>query len=93
MNPGLRLLLTIIITVVATVPVLFLGFWVEKTAMEKELATVSEKHLLLARNITAALDRYANDAKATIDVSDTPSGGTVFKISFPSHRSLKVVAV
>ncbi len=33
--------------------------------MEKELAAVSEKHLLLARNVTAALDRYALDAKAT----------------------------
>ena len=64
LNPGLRLLLAIIITVVATVPVMLLGFWVEKTAMEKELAAVSEKHLLLAKNITAALDRYALDTKA-----------------------------
>ncbi len=51
--------------VIATVPVLILGFWVEETAMEKEIAAVSEKHLLLARNVTAALDRYALDAKAT----------------------------
>ena len=64
MKPRLRHLLAAAFIVIATVPLLILGVWVEKTAMEKELAAVSEKHLLLARNVTAALDRYALDAKA-----------------------------
>ena len=80
-KPRLRYILAAAFTVVATVPVLFLGFWVERTAMEKEVAAVSEKHLLLARNITAALDRYAQDTKAAfhyfIELADaeTPPAG------------------
>ena len=35
--------------------------------MEKELAAVSEKPLLLAGNITAALDRYAQDVSEAFD--------------------------
>ena len=64
MKPRLRHLLTAAFIVIATVPVLILGLWVEETAMENEISAVSEKHLLLARNVTSALDRYAEDAKA-----------------------------
>ena len=53
--------------IVATVPVLFLGFWVERTAMEKELAAVEDIHLLLAQNITAALEGYVHDVRAAFD--------------------------
>ncbi|MCH7550590.1 MAG: PAS-domain containing protein [Proteobacteria bacterium] len=65
LKPRLRHLLAAAFIAIATVPLLILGIWVKETAMEKELAAVSEKHLLLAQNITAALDRYALDAKAT----------------------------
>jgi len=65
---GLRHYLTVAFTIVATVPVLVLGLWVEKTSMEKELAAVSEKHLLLATSTTAALDRYARDAKGVFSL-------------------------
>ena len=64
LKPRLRYLLAAAFIVIATVPLLILGVWVQETAMEKELAAVSEKHLLLAQNLTAALDRYALDAKA-----------------------------
>gem|GEM_PF-454369 len=67
MKPRLRYLLTVAFIIIATVPVLMLGLWVEETAMENEISAVSEKHLLLARNITAALDRYAEDAKAAFE--------------------------
>ena len=74
MKIHLRHMLAVAFTVIAVIPVLFLGAWVEQTAMKKELAAVSEKHLLLAGNITAALDRYANDVKATfgylIEIAD-----------------------
>jgi len=66
-KPRLRYLLTVAFIIIATVPVLMLGLWVEETAMENEISAVSEKHLLLARNITAALDRYAEDAKAAFE--------------------------
>ena len=67
MKIHLRHMLAVAFTAIAVIPVLFLGVWVEQTAMKKELAAVSEKHLLLAGNITAALDRYAKDVRATFD--------------------------
>ena len=67
LKPRLRHLLAAAFIAIATVPLLILGVWVQETAMEKELAAVSEKHLLLARNLTAALDRYALDAKAAFE--------------------------
>ena len=65
LKPRLRHLLTAAFILVATLPLLILGTWVTETALEKELSGVSEKHLLLARNITMALDRYALDAEAS----------------------------
>ncbi|MFQ5765531.1 MAG: PAS-domain containing protein, partial [Rhodospirillales bacterium] len=64
MKPRLRYLLAAAFTIVAIVPVLFLGVWVQRTAVEREFAAVSEKHLLIARNVTAALDRHARDVEA-----------------------------
>ena len=61
MKPRLRYLLAIAFISIATVPLLLLGVWVEGTAMQKEVAAVSEKQLLLAESITTALDRYAHD--------------------------------
>jgi len=42
-----------------------LGFtaWVYQSAFDKELAAVNEKHLLLSRNLTGALARYAADSE------------------------------
>ena len=51
---------------VAAIPVLVLGLWVEVTAYERELDEVSERHLLIARNMTLALERYATDAAAVL---------------------------
>jgi len=67
MKLKLRYLLATAFVIVAIVPVIFLGAWVERTAFEKEVAAVREKHLLLATNITAALERYVHDSKATFD--------------------------
>lgn len=63
----LRYLLTILITLVSSLPVLALGLWVAETAFEREKAEVRERHLLLATNINAALDRYARDISAAFD--------------------------
>ncbi len=65
MKPRLRHLLAAAFILVATLPLMILGTWVTETALEKEMADVSDKHLLLARNITMALDRYALDAEAS----------------------------
>ena len=51
-------------TAISVVPVVLLGLWVKDTALQKEIAAVEEKHLLLARNLGAALDRYARDTES-----------------------------
>jgi diguanylate cyclase (GGDEF)-like protein len=54
-------------TFVAMVPVLFLGTWVQQNSLKAEVAAVEEKHLLLAKNISGALSRYATDLTATFN--------------------------
>ena len=53
MNLHLRHILALAFILIATIPVLFLGAWVEETALKREMASVSEKHLLLAKNLTS----------------------------------------
>lgn len=67
MKLNLRVFLTVAFTLTATVPVIYLALWVERTAFETELEAVREKHLLLAKNITAALERYAADTRSTFN--------------------------
>ncbi len=50
----------------AAIPVLLLCLWVEVTAYDREIDEVSERHLLIARNMTLALERYATDTAAVL---------------------------
>ena len=49
MKNRLRYTLTATFTMIAIVPILFLGLWVERTSYLRELSSVEEKHLLLAK--------------------------------------------
>src|SRR4051812_4250240 len=62
--PRMHHVLFVALTLISILPVFILASWVERSAVEKELASVEEKHLLIARNLNAALTRYANDAEA-----------------------------
>ncbi len=61
---GLRNGLFVAFTLIATIPVVALGIWVERSALQKEVDSVKEKHLLLATNLTGALSRYARDVES-----------------------------
>ena len=65
----LQVLLFIALIALSAVPVLILDGWVQRSAMEKEIASVSEKHLLIAQNLNAALSRYVIDVKAGFKVA------------------------
>jgi len=65
----LRHLLFLAFTLIATIPVLILGVWVERSAMRKEVAAVKERHLLLAQNLTHSLGRYARDVESAFLVA------------------------
>ena len=64
MKLSFRLSLFLVMTLVSLVPILSLGLWSVHSSVEHEYQTVEEKHLLLANNISQALDRYAIDALA-----------------------------
>lgn len=66
MLPRIRLkyLLFISFTLIASLPVLILAGWVEESALNKEISSVKEKHLLVARNLTSGLERYVNDVES-----------------------------
>ncbi len=75
MRPGrlrgarLRTMLFIGFTLIAIIPVGLLAAWQQQSAFEKELAEVSERHLLIARNLSQALDRYSQDAEAVFELA------------------------
>lgn len=46
---------------------LILGYWVEQSALDKEIFAASEKHLLMVKNVSAELDRYALEVEATFN--------------------------
>ena len=70
----LRHVLTLAFVLISTVPVVLLGTWVEQSVMDREMATVSEKHLLLAQNLTRGLDRYAEDSKSVFTFLSATAG-------------------
>ncbi|MAE05286.1 MAG: hypothetical protein CMH76_03020 [Nitrospinae bacterium] len=59
----LRVLLFVAFTLNSSIPVLLLAVWVERSTHEKEIASVREKHLIIARNLSAAFSRYVQDVE------------------------------
>jgi len=72
----LRLLLFVSLTLVSIVPVGFLAFWEQRTALEKEFASLQDKHFLLARNLTGALERYVLDVELAFRLTTDNSSKT-----------------
>ena len=61
----LQFFLFISFTFISALPVFLLAMWVQRTATTKELAAVREKHLVIARNLSAAFARYVRDTETT----------------------------
>ena len=59
----LRTLLFVCFGGVVLIPVLILVLWISDWAIKKEYDDVEGKHLLVAKNLTSALSRYAIDVK------------------------------
>ncbi len=57
----LRLLLVGVLTFAAVVPLVLFWVWSEQTAFQRQLDDVKDRHLLLANNVSAALQRYHRD--------------------------------
>ena len=67
-NFTLRKLLLVSFILISIIPVLLLASWVQHTALEKEFEAVYEKHLIIAKNLTGAIERYVDDAKSAFRV-------------------------
>ncbi len=70
MLPLIRLkhILFVIFTLIASLPVLILAGWVQQSALNKEISSVEEKHLLVARNLTGDLERYVLDIESSLEL-------------------------
>src|SRR6516165_6039799 len=56
-------------TLIAAVPVFTLAWWIEHHALQQEIDAATDKHSLVARNLTAAFSRYVFDVKAGFDMA------------------------
>lgn len=82
---SLRNLLFVGFIAIAVIPVSLLAIWTERSAYQKELAEVSERHLLIARNLSHALERYSQDAisvfrLATMEMAAGNQGAAVVNL-------------
>ena len=66
-KPNLRVVLFFAFSLMSVIPVLLLGWWAVDSARESEYAAVEDKHLLVAKNITLALSRYAQDTVSILE--------------------------
>jgi len=60
---NLRVFLFLCLSGVAVLPVFALGGWIFTKALDREIDSVIDKHLVIARNVGEALDRYAVDLR------------------------------
>tara|TARA_R110002110_G_scaffold414147_1_gene643178 strand:+ start:35044 stop:36972 length:1929 start_codon:yes stop_codon:yes gene_type:complete len=64
-----QLILFTALVFVSAVPVFLLAGWVQTNALEKEVRSVTEKHLIIAQNLSGALERYVADVRETFRVA------------------------
>lgn len=65
----LQLILFFALVSISAVPVLLLAAWVQTDALEQEIRSVRDKHLLIAQNLGGALERYVTDVKESFRVA------------------------
>ena len=59
--------LIVALVLVGLVPVLGFTWFTHKQSLAQEFTDVNDRHLLLAKNLSAALSRYERDVRATVD--------------------------
>ena len=68
-RPSLVQLLPILFFLLAAIPAGAIGVLLTHSTWERELQTVQEQHLQIARNLVAALTRYATDVEAAFQMT------------------------
>lgn len=72
---GVRPALTIAFLLTCGVPLVGFWYWSYRSILKYEFDEVRERHLLIARNLGAALDRYHDDLVSAFDVFSTGVAG------------------
>ena len=78
-----RLYLFLALALVSAIPIAFFGIWPHSKALEHEIAEVSERHLLIAKHIRLALQRYDRDVRALFRVltAEAIAGSKTWKLT------------
>lgn len=63
----LRNVLVAVVATLVAAPLVVFWLWPHSSALQNQLDEVRDRHLLIARNLGAALQRYHRDARATFD--------------------------
>ncbi len=94
MKLSFRHLLFLVMILTSLIPITAISFWSANSALENEYNMVHDKHLLLAQNITKALNRYAIDALAIFTtVTNSNSHQGVDSIMFDLLNTVDVVSI
>ncbi len=76
----LQVILFVALIFLSAVPVFLLATWVQTNALQKEIDSVAEKHLLIAKNLSDALERYVTDVERALFVAATQVGADHVRI-------------
>lgn len=76
MKLGIRAILAIAFVIASAVPLSVWAVWVSASALDQEIAEVEDRHLLLAKNLRRALDRYVQDVTAVFEHVTESAVGT-----------------
>lgn len=68
-RPSLSYVLPVLFFLLAAIPAAAIGVLLTHNAWDRELQTVHEQHLQLARHLAEALERYAHDVKAAFQLT------------------------
>ena len=60
--------LFLIFGIATLIPMAVLWFWLENEMHQQKVSEVHERHLLIAKNLTTALDRYHTDVRTGFEV-------------------------
>lgn len=80
-RPSLRTHLLFGSLVLSWIPIVLLAVWAYHGAAERALDEVRERHLMVSRHLTLALDRYARDAEAAFRLAMTTAPADKTRIS------------
>lgn len=63
---GIRSVIFVSLLIASVAPVFGLYKWMEKSAIQKEIRYVEENHLIIAKNLSTAMGRYAIDVASVV---------------------------